>query len=102
LGGKKGGIKGESMNKPDDEGKDLTKPALSKKSDLIPRDNQGRFLKGRSGNPFGRAKGTLSKIGQLRHDFLKAYKTLGGVRGLVSWARENPNLFYPLALQVPS
>jgi hypothetical protein len=56
------------------------------------RDERGRFL--RSGNPMGKPKGAISKIAQLREDFLKAYQQMGGVQGLLTWAKGHQTEFY--------
>ena len=58
------------------------------------RDALGHFTKGHSGHPQGTVKGTLSKLGKMKEDFLTAYDRLGGVDGLVTWAQANPSQFY--------
>ena len=62
------------------------------------RDERGRFL--RSGNPLGKPKGAISKFARLREDFLKAYRKMGGVQGLLSWAREHPSEFYMMIFKM--
>ena len=62
------------------------------------RDERGRFL--RSGNPMGKPKGAISKFAQLREDFLKAYQQMGGVQGLLTWAKEHQTEFYMMIFRL--
>ena len=47
----------------------------------------------KEGNP-GRPKGSLNQFTLLKHDYLKAFEELGGVDGLVKWAKKNKTTFY--------
>jgi hypothetical protein len=71
---------------------------LIEEPELPLRDERGRFL--RSGNPLGKPKGAISKFARLREDFLKAYRKMGGVQGLLSWAREHPSEFYMMIFKM--
>ena len=56
------------------------------------------FEKGKSGNPSGKPRGTLSKSTKLIRDaFVKVFEDRGGHKGLAKWAKENPDEFYKLA-----
>ena len=67
-------------------------------AELPLRDEQGRFL--RSGNPSGKPRGAISKFARLREDFLKVYRQMGGVQGLLAWAKEHPSEFYPMIFKM--
>ncbi len=54
------------------------------------------FIKGQSGNPSGKPKGTVNKYTTLKQSILDAYHRLGGVRWLVAQAKENPTAFIAL------
>jgi hypothetical protein len=67
---------------------------LIEEPELPLRDERGRFL--RSGNLMGKPKGAISKFAQLREDFFKAYREMGGVQGLLTWAKEHQTEFYTM------
>ena len=49
------------------------------------------FVKGQSGNPAGRPKGTLNKTTQAAKDVIaKAAEDLGGADRLLAWCKEAP------------
>ncbi len=49
----------------------------------------------------GRKKGTPNKLGaSLKLSFLEAFKDLGGIDGLVSWARKHKTTFYTLCARL--
>jgi len=59
------------------------------------RDEKGKFLRGNPGKP----KGAINKFTSLKNAFLEAFEELGGVKGLVEWAKKNEGnkrLFYQL------
>ncbi|MDA8561022.1 DUF5681 domain-containing protein [Nitrospinae bacterium] len=56
----------------------------------------GRFQPGQSGNPAGRASGSKNRFTALKEAFIEAFDGIGGVEGLIAWARNNPDKFYPL------
>jgi len=62
------------------------------------RKIKGRFQKGLSGNPGGRPKGIKDKAVQIKLGFYEAFDKLGGVDGLVAWAKKYHNLkeFYKI------
>ena len=60
------------------------------------RDARGRFVKGHSGNPGGKPQGAVSKLTQLKEDFFTIYDKLGGMEGLLGWAKEHPTEFYTM------
>jgi len=52
------------------------------------RKADGRFVEGNKESP-GRPKGSKNKFTELKEAFLEAFEELGGVDGLVKWARKN-------------
>lgn len=61
----------------------------------------GRFKKGESGNPGGRAPGTTNKVTRaFREAVTVAFDEMDGTAGLVAWARENRTEFYKLAARL--
>ncbi len=57
------------------------------------------FVKGKSGNPNGKAKGTLSKTTvAVKEAFQLAFDGIGGVPALITWATDEKNQgeFYKL------
>lgn len=61
------------------------------------RGNDGRFLRGQSGHPEGRPRGSANKYTNLKDAFIKVFEDLGGTQGLYDWADEskhNKALFY--------
>lgn len=54
------------------------------------RDAKGRCLPGHSLNPQGKPKGGKD----VARSWLEAFKLLGGVDGLVEWAKDNRTEFY--------
>jgi hypothetical protein len=62
------------------------------------RDSSGRWLPGQQGGAT-RKRGQLSKhtvaVKQIIED---VFSGLGGVPAMISWAKENPNLFYGAVL----
>jgi hypothetical protein len=61
------------------------------------RDRAGRFKPGFSGNPKGKPNGVRDCSIRLREAFIGAFDTLGGVKGLVEWAKKsnaNRGYFY--------
>jgi hypothetical protein len=77
---------------------DPSERTLLKREELPFRDEKGRFL--RSGNPLGKPKGAITKFARLRGDFLKAYRQMGGVQGLLTWAKEHPSEFYMMIFKL--
>ena len=58
--------------------------------------NAGRFQPGQSGNPAGRTPGSRNRFTALKEAFVEAFEGIGGVEGLMAWARNNPDKFYPI------
>jgi len=55
------------------------------------RTNTGKFKKGESGNPAGRPKGAKDKIARsVKKDIEETFERLGGIDGLVEWAKKSP------------
>ena len=52
---------------------------------------QYNFKKGQSVNPNGRPKNSKDKSTKIKLAFMEAFDLLGGVKGLVSWAKERPS-----------
>ena len=71
---------------------------LIEEPELPLRDEKGRFL--RSGNPIGKPHGAISKFARLREDFFTAYQQMGGVRGLLTWAKEHQTEFYTMIFKL--
>jgi hypothetical protein len=58
---------------------------------------QGKFAKGQSGNPKGRAAGKANKgTVAAREAFQMAFDQLGGPKHLAKWAGDNETEFYKL------
>ncbi len=55
------------------------------------RNKTGKFKAGKSGNPNGRPKGSKDKFTELKDSFLEAFDRLGGIDGLVEWAKKSNN-----------
>ena len=36
----------------------------------------------------------------LKESFLEAFEAIGGTKGLVEWAKKNPDKFYPMAVRI--
>lgn len=51
------------------------------------RDSKGRFVPGVSGNPTGPKPGFKKEAIEIKLAFIKAFHKLGGVNGLVKWAK---------------
>ena len=58
--------------------KDHTMKNISKNKNL---ENHNRFL-------------------SLKESFLEAFEAIGGTKGLVEWAKKNPDKFYPMAVRI--
>ena len=56
----------------------------------------GRFQPGQSGNPAGRTPGSRNRFTALKEAFVEAFDGIGGVEGLMAWAKNNPDKFYPI------
>ena len=55
------------------------------------------YRKGQSGNPAGKKKGTPNKVTKdLKKAFLQTFDALGGTKGLIQWASENRDVYYPM------
>jgi hypothetical protein len=55
------------------------------------------FVKGKSGNPKGKKKGTPTKKTQsVKEAFRLAFEGVGGVRALVAWAKEEKTEFFKI------
>ena len=55
------------------------------------------FVKGKSGNPGGRKKGTPNKnTVEIKTALEKAFDGIGGVEAFTAWAKGNRELFYPI------
>jgi hypothetical protein len=67
-----------------------------KETTAMVRDDRGRFIKGYSGNPIGKPRGAVSKLGRLKEDFFGVYNKMGGKNGLFAWAKEHPTEFYTM------
>ncbi|MBA7471400.1 hypothetical protein ES707_06706 [subsurface metagenome] len=66
----------------------------------VKRDGRGRWAKGKKGGP-GRPKKHRG-TGKPFHDFLQAFEALGGLEGLIVWARQNNSnrsQFYSLLMR---
>jgi len=48
----------------------------------------------------GKPKGAITKFARLREDFFKAYRQMGGVQGLLSWAKDHPSEFYMMIFRM--
>ena len=56
-----------------------------------------KFVKGQSGNPAGKKKGTPNKVTKdLKKAFMQTFDALGGTEGLIQWASENRDVYYPM------
>ena len=71
---------------------------LIEKAESPLRDERGRFL--RSRNPMGKPKGAITKFARLREEFFRAYRKMGGVQGLLTWAKEHPSEFYMMIFKM--
>lgn len=61
------------------------------------------FKPGESGNTLGRPKGSLNKTTRaVKETFEKVFDAIqdDGLANLESWAKENPDKFYPLAAKL--
>ena len=54
------------------------------------------FVKGKSGNPAGKIKGTPNKFTDLKQMFLNVAERLGGEDRLLEYAKEDPKSFYQM------
>jgi hypothetical protein len=53
------------------------------------------YKKGQSGNPSGRPTGRKNQYTKdIKTAYLEAFEKLGGIKGLVKWAQDNPGQFY--------
>ena len=75
-----------------------SKRGLIEESKSPLRDERGRFL--RSGNPMGKPRGAISKYARLRGDFFRAYRQMGGVQGLLAWAKGHQTEFYMMIFRL--
>ena len=61
---------------------------------------QNRFVKGQSGNPRGRPKGSKNKFSKIREDWLAAYKSNGGQALFDKLIKEDLPTFMKLGFQM--
>lgn len=55
------------------------------------------FVKGKSGNPKGKAKGTQTKATQsVKEAFRLAFEGIGGVDALIEWAKKEKTEFFKI------
>jgi hypothetical protein len=55
------------------------------------------FVKGQSGNPAGKPKGTPNKLSaSVKANIAQVFENLGGVVGMTKWAKANPDEFYKI------
>jgi len=61
-----------------------------------------KFVKGQSGNPKGKKKGTKAKFTTLKQAFLDAFEGLGGTKELQRWANDplNQKDFYQMVAKL--
>ena len=77
----------KKINIPSKNKKIKTKPSTQDNH----RNNKGQFTAGNSGNPYGPCKGYKKKTLEIRLAFMEAFDKMGGVEGLVNWAKEKRN-----------
>ncbi len=55
------------------------------------------FVKGQSGNPAGKPKGTPNKLSaSAKENIALVFDRMGGVEGMAKWAKANPTEFYKI------
>lgn len=62
-----------------------------------------KWVKGQSGNPDGRPKGSSNGFTEMRGKFMEVFQQLGGTDGLKAWVEKDPknqDTFYRLIVQL--
>lgn len=55
------------------------------------------FVKGQSGNPAGKPKGTPNKLSaSAKENIALVFERMGGVEGMLKWAKTNRTEFYKI------